>query len=113
MAAQVLLATLAVPVQHPDLDILKVQVHQTTYAAMENSKARIENTRKMCMYAGINSIPTREELMQSLISMKIMQYVPPNLKELFNVMEQEFQPLQLASKVQPILEYVNLLHYPP
>eukprot|EP00037_Helgoeca_nana_P001577 m.27848 g.27848 ORF g.27848 m.27848 type:complete len:1081 (+) comp11962_c0_seq1:89-3331(+) len=106
MAAQVLLATLAVPVQHPDLDILKVQVHQTTYAAMENSKARIENTRKMCMYAGINSIPTREELMQSLISMKIMQYVPPNLKELFNVMEQEFQPLQLASKVQPILEFI-------
>ena len=103
MAAQVLLATLAVPVQHPDLDILKVQVHQTTYAAMESAKARIENTRKMCQYANVTSIPTREGLMQSLVSMNIMQYVPPNLKELFSVMEQEFQPLRLAGKVQPIL----------
>ena len=59
MAAQILLATLAVPVEHPDLDLLKVQVHMTTYAAMENVKARLENARKMCMYAGINAIPTR------------------------------------------------------
>jgi len=107
MAAQVLVATLAVPVQHPDLDILKVQVHQTTYAAMESAKARIENARKMCMLASISAIPTREELMQSLLSMNIIQYVPPNLKELFNVMEQEFQPLHLAGRVQPILDYIG------
>ena len=55
--------------------LCNLQVHQTTYAAMENAKARIDNVRKMCMFAGINAIPTREELMQSLVTMNIMQCV--------------------------------------
>jgi translation initiation factor 3 subunit A len=43
------------------------------------------------------------------------RYVPAELKELFSLMEQEFQPLQLAVKVAPILEYITkaegLEHY--
>ena len=45
------------------------------------------------------SQPSRADLVKAIIDMDIMTYVNPYLKDLYNILEEEFQPLQLCEKV--------------
>jgi translation initiation factor 3 subunit A len=43
------------------------------------------------------------------VSKGVMTYVPQDVKDLFNLLENEFHPLDLASKAQPLMERLTKL----
>jgi len=104
MASCVLLSTLCIPIMN-------------TGKALTNDEPNftLEKTARLCGLVGISALPTREELINSCIGMNIMQYVPPQLKEVYSLLEQTYHPLQLCKKLGPILEWLKeqkkLAHY--
>eukprot|EP00897_Mesotaenium_endlicherianum_P001035 jgi/Mesen1/10932/ME000095S10273 len=46
---------------------------------------------------------SRAALMSELVTKGLLSYVPQDVKDLYNLLENEFHPLDLASRVQPLL----------
>lgn len=106
MASCVLLSTLSIPILNSGPEMKKID-------PLDNFST--DRQLRLSELVGINTVPTRSDLVQSLISNKIMKYVDPELKDLYSWLEEEFHPLHLAHKVAPILQYVSkqakLQHY--
>ncbi|XP_008809196.2 eukaryotic translation initiation factor 3 subunit A-like [Phoenix dactylifera] len=52
---------------------------------------------------------SRSSLLTELVSKSVMTCVPQEVKDLYNLLEHEFLPLDLASKVQPLLTKISKL----
>nr|XP_043635306.1 eukaryotic translation initiation factor 3 subunit A-like [Erigeron canadensis] len=106
IASSVLLAALAAP----PYDHLKTASH----LELEHEK---ERTLRMYNLIGFNidaKLETREVLSRSslladLVSKGVMTYVTQEVKDLYHILENEFLPLDLASKVQPLLAKIAKL----
>lgn len=104
MASSVLLSTLCIPISNAGKGLMNDEPMFTQ-----------EKNARLCGLLGINIVPTREELLAQVISLNIVQYVPPQLKELYTMLEQQYHPLNLAKAVQPILDFIKtqkkMAHY--
>ncbi|KAL2628888.1 hypothetical protein R1flu_013574 [Riccia fluitans] len=106
MASSVLLATLAVTPYD--------RKHGAHHFELEMEKDR--NVR-MANLLGFTLDPKRENrevlsraaLLSELVSKGVMTYVSQEVKDVYNLLENEFHPLDLAAKTQPLLSKLSKL----
>ncbi|KAJ3676233.1 hypothetical protein LUZ60_003645 [Juncus effusus] len=100
------------------LSALAVEPYDKRYGAshleLENEK---ERNWRMAGLIGFSldakretrEVLSRESLMAELAAKGVMSCVPQEVKELYSLLENEFLPLDLASKVQPLLVKISKL----
>ena len=62
---------------------------------------------RLCDLIDIPSVPSREALIADMKARGILQLVHPELAELFTWLEEEFHPLRLGERVEPILKWLS------
>ncbi|KAI9505827.1 eukaryotic translation initiation factor 3 subunit A [Coemansia spiralis] len=92
VANNVLLSTLAVPIIKPSSRILS--------AAAKENKHRTQRYTNMLF---LSTAPTRVSLINDLISNDILNRVRPELRPLYDLVEEQFHPLSICKKLSPIL----------
>ncbi|KAK9270291.1 hypothetical protein L1049_025869 [Liquidambar formosana] len=106
IASSVVLAALSVtPYNH---------THGASHLELENEK---ERNLRMANLIGFNLDPklesrevlSRSSLLSELVSKGVMTCVTQEVKDLYHLLEHEFLPLDLASKVQPLLSKISKL----
>ncbi|XP_063963477.1 eukaryotic translation initiation factor 3 subunit A-like [Lytechinus pictus] len=98
MASRVLLATLSVPISPPRNDIGDM---------LDMGNTAAENQRKLANLLGLQSTPTRRQLIKELVKYNVVPHVIPQLHDLFKWLEVEFHPLHLSDRVSGILDYLR------
>ncbi|KAJ1938174.1 eukaryotic translation initiation factor 3 subunit A, partial [Linderina macrospora] len=92
VATNVLLSTLAVPIIKPSSRIMSA-------AAKENK----HRTQRYTNLLFLSSAPTRVSLINDLVSNEILARVRPELRPIYNLVEEQFHPLSICKKLAPIL----------
>ncbi|CAN6463506.1 unnamed protein product [Victoria cruziana] len=106
MASSVLLATLSVaPYDHK---------HGAAHFELENEKERSFRMASLLSFSldpkrDSREVLSRSALLSELASKGVITYVPQEVKELYHLLENEFFPLDLASKVEPLLSKLSKL----
>lgn len=112
MSTRVLLATLSIPITPERTDIARL---------LDMDGIIVEKHRRLATLLGIQSPPTRQSLINDMVRFNLLQYVVPEVKELYNWLEVEFNPLKLCGRVTKVLNWVrdqaekesDLQHYVP
>eukprot|EP00051_Salpingoeca_urceolata_P005401 m.72993 g.72993 ORF g.72993 m.72993 type:complete len:1034 (+) comp14298_c0_seq2:137-3238(+) len=99
LASRVLLATLSIPPE--------AAAGTATGLGVISSDHQLEKQMRLCSLVGINTVPNRKQLVSELLAMNIMQYVDPELRDLYRWLEIEFHPLKLCSKVAPLMTWLS------
>eukprot|EP00741_Cyanophora_paradoxa_P015296 tig00000194_g14765.t1 len=97
MASQVLLAALSIPLteKKPSSVTFEFDVEQ-------------QRNMKMATLMGFSNLtPKRENILAELISKNILGSVPPQFRELYNILEVEFHPLDLAQRMKPTFTFLS------
>ncbi|XP_038070964.1 eukaryotic translation initiation factor 3 subunit A-like [Patiria miniata] len=98
MATRVLLATLAVPISPPRNDIGDM---------LDMGDTAMENKRKLANLLGLQTPPTRSQLVKDLVRYNVIPYVMSQVKDLYDWLEVEFHPLELCQRVSQIYEVIQ------
>lgn len=98
MASRVLCATLAVPIpaSRNAIDTL-----------LEMGEETIEKQRRLATLLMLPSPPKRQSLVSDLAKHNLMQYVHPELKSLYNLLEVDFHPLRLYERVKECIKFIS------
>uniref|UniRef100_A0A8C1S878 eIF3 p167 n=1 Tax=Cyprinus carpio TaxID=7962 RepID=A0A8C1S878_CYPCA len=112
MSTRVLLATLSIPITPERTDIARL---------LDMDGIIVEKHRRLATLLGLQSPPTRQSLINDMVRFNLLQYVVPEVKELYNWLEVDFHPLKLCGRVTKLLNWVrdqaekesDLLHYVP
>ncbi|KAL8151958.1 hypothetical protein V2J09_021766 [Rumex salicifolius] len=106
IASSVVLAALSVsPFDH---------VRGASYSELGNERAHVMKISDLINFNLEPKLESREVLSRSavlaeLVSKGVMSYVIPEVKDLYHLLESEFLPLDLASKVHPLLSRISKL----
>ncbi|KAM7409138.1 hypothetical protein PAMA_002712 [Pampus argenteus] len=112
MSTRVLLATLSIPITPERTDIARL---------LDMDGIIVEKHRRLATLLGLQSPPTRQSLINDMVRFNLLQYVVPDVKELYNWLEVDFHPLKLSGRVTKVLNWVrdqaekesDLQHYVP
>lgn len=98
LGSRVLVATLAVPLPsaHPEFDRF-----------IETEKSALEKTQKLATLLHLNQPPTRSGLIRDLVRLGVVATAMPQLQQLYQYLEVEFDPLHLCRKVKTILTFMG------
>lgn len=55
----------------------------------------------------LNNAPTRQSLIKDFVKFNIIQYVHPEIQNLFKYLEEEFHPLGLYDRVKASIEFIS------
>ena len=77
------------------------------YSSHPAFKIEREKDQSITRVLGISSRVTRESLHSELRSLEVLSNVPPELAELYTVLESEFHPLDMVSRVQNSLRFIE------
>lgn len=93
MACCVLLATLSIPLPsaHPEFDRF-----------IETDKSPLEKAQRLAVLLTLQQPPTRASLIRDLVRMNVVQLASPQLQELYQCLEVDFNPLTLCKRVQAV-----------
>jgi len=97
LGSRVLVATLAVPLPsaHPEFDRF-----------IETEKSALEKTQKLATLLHLNQPPTRNGLIKDLVRLGVVSTAMPQLQQLYQFLEVDFDPLHLCNKVKTILTFM-------
>jgi len=97
-ASTVLVATLAIPLPsaHPEFDRF-----------IETEKSALEKIDKLANLVSLPKPPTRASLIRDLNRMNVVACVSPELQSLYNLMEVEFDPLHLCTRMQAYTTWIQ------
>ncbi|KAM9847541.1 eukaryotic translation initiation factor 3 subunit A [Aulostomus maculatus] len=111
MSTRVLLATLSIPITPERTDIARL---------LDMDGIIVEKHRRLATLLGLQSPPSRQSLINDMVRFNLLQYVVPEVKELYNWLEVDFHPLKLSGRVTKVLDWVrdqaeesDLQHYVP
>uniref|UniRef100_A0A8B9H933 Eukaryotic translation initiation factor 3 subunit A n=1 Tax=Astyanax mexicanus TaxID=7994 RepID=A0A8B9H933_ASTMX len=90
MSTRVLLATLSIPITPERTDIARL---------LDMDGIIVEKHRRLATLLGLQSPPTRQSLINDMVKFNLLQYVVPEVKELYSWLEVEFHPLKLCGRV--------------
>ena len=110
MASSVMLASLSIPLIEEgrrDTTSLAHLLKMESGAAGMGSDVHKEKTQRMATLMGFMSSSKREDLLNTLLETDILQHVLPNVSTIFTLLEQKFDPLEIAASVKPLLEQLN------
>jgi translation initiation factor 3 subunit A len=97
-ASQVLLATLSVPILPVPSEMERFLIDDSNYQ---------EKSRRLSALLRIQTPPTRVSLLGDLVGLGITTCVSPELMQLYDCLQTEFNPLTLCKKVQPLIESLS------
>ncbi|KAG7173693.1 Eukaryotic translation initiation factor 3 subunit A-like 2, partial [Homarus americanus] len=97
-ASIVLIATLAIPLPsaHPEFDRF-----------IETEKSALEKIDKLATLLSLPKPPTRVSLIRDLMRFNVVTAVPQELQNLYRLMEVEFDPLHLCTRMQGNIEWIQ------
>ncbi|XP_007429198.1 eukaryotic translation initiation factor 3 subunit A [Python bivittatus] len=98
MSTRVLLATLSIPITPERTDIARL---------LDMDGIIIEKQRRLATLLGLQAPPTRISLINDMVRFNVVQYVVPEVKELYNWLEVDFHPLKLCGRVCKVLNWVR------
>ncbi|KAM4636251.1 eukaryotic translation initiation factor 3 subunit A [Discoglossus pictus] len=98
MSTRVLLATLSIPITPERTDIARL---------LDMDGIIVEKQRRLATLLGLQSPPTRVALINDMVRFNVLQYVVPDVKDLYNWLEVDFHPLKLCTRVTKVLEWVK------
>lgn len=98
MSTRVLLATLSIPITPERTDIARL---------LDMDGIIVEKHRRLATLLGLQSPPTRQSLINDMVRFNLLQYVVPDVKELYNWLEVDFHPLKLSGRVTKVLDWVR------
>ncbi|XP_063047400.1 eukaryotic translation initiation factor 3 subunit A [Engraulis encrasicolus] len=98
MSTRVLLATLSIPITPERTDIARL---------LDMDGIIVEKHRRLATLLGLQSPPTRQSLINDMVRFNLLQYIVPEVKELYNWLEQEFHPLKLSGRVTKVLNWIK------
>uniref|UniRef100_A0AAY4EYD4 Eukaryotic translation initiation factor 3 subunit A n=1 Tax=Denticeps clupeoides TaxID=299321 RepID=A0AAY4EYD4_9TELE len=98
MSTRVLLATLSIPITPERTDIARL---------LDMDGIIVEKHRRLATLLSLQSPPTRHSLMNDMVRFNLLQYVVPEVKELYNWLEVDFHPLKLCGRVTKVLNWVR------
>ncbi|GAA5977387.1 hypothetical protein JCM11641_000082 [Rhodosporidiobolus odoratus] len=94
LASLVLVSALAVPLGSG------VETGKRIDAEAGESKGRLG---RLAALIGLPAAPTRAGLLTDALNRHVLKRVSPELRSLFNILEVDFHPLSITSKIEPIL----------
>lgn len=103
ISTKVLLATLSVPI---------AQTKTPIDESLDADEVTIEKNKRLSSLLSLQTPPTRQSLLKDLLKYNVMQYVYPQVKDLFEWLEVEFHPLKLGHKVNQCLEFLQTKNDP-
>lgn len=98
MSTRVLLATLSIPITPERTDIARL---------LDMDGIIVEKHRRLATLLGLQSPPTRQSLINDMVRFNLLQYIVPEVKELYNWLEMDFHPLKLSGRVTKVLNWVR------
>ncbi|XP_051231969.1 eukaryotic translation initiation factor 3 subunit A isoform X2 [Dicentrarchus labrax] len=98
MSTRVLLATLSIPITPERTDIARL---------LDMDGIIVEKHRRLATLLGLQSPPTRQSLINDMVRYNLLQYVVPEIKEVYNWLEVDFHPLKLSGRVTKVLNWVR------
>ncbi|XP_041866391.1 eukaryotic translation initiation factor 3 subunit A [Melanotaenia boesemani] len=98
MSTRVLLATLSIPITPERTDIARL---------LDMDGIIVEKHRRLATLLGLQSPPTRQSLINDMVRFNLLQYVVPEVKDLYNWLEVDFHPLKLSGRVTKVLNWVR------
>ncbi|KAF2975051.1 hypothetical protein EK904_004106 [Melospiza melodia maxima] len=98
MSTRVLLATLSIPITPERTDIARL---------LDMDGIIVEKQRRLATLLGLQAPPTRASLINDMVRFNVVQYVVPEVKELYNWLEVDFHPLKLSARVSKVLNWVK------
>ncbi|CAF0756314.1 unnamed protein product [Didymodactylos carnosus] len=103
LSTKALLSILSIPLPTP-----RTQIDEH----LETEDTLNEKQKRLTGLLTLQTIPTRASLIKDMIKNGILQFVYPELKDLYEWLEVEFHPLRLSSKVEKCIEFVEKLNQP-
>uniref|UniRef100_A0A182J826 Eukaryotic translation initiation factor 3 subunit A n=1 Tax=Anopheles atroparvus TaxID=41427 RepID=A0A182J826_ANOAO len=99
MTTHVLIATLAIPLPsaHPEFDRF-----------IETDKSPMEKAQRLAFLLGLQQSPSRALLLKELMRLNVFQLALPQFRNLYQLLEVEFDPLNLCNSVQKIIDEIEL-----
>ncbi|GAA5943920.1 translation initiation factor eIF3 core subunit a [Sporobolomyces koalae] len=95
LSALVLLSALAIPLGSGVESAKKVEAGEEG-----ETKGRVG---RLAALIGLTAVPTRAGLINDSLNRHVLKRVTPELRELYNILEVDFHPLSITSKIEPIL----------
>ncbi|KAH1009215.1 hypothetical protein HUJ04_001605 [Dendroctonus ponderosae] len=98
MACRVLIATLAIPLPsaHPEFDRF-----------IETDKSPLEKAQRLAVLLGLMQPPSRASLLKDLVRVNVVNLATPQLQEVYRWLEVDFDPLNLCSHMNTIMEQLR------
>ena len=98
MSTRMFLATLSIPITPDRTDIARF---------LDMDSVIAEKHQKLATLLDCQSLPTRQSLINDMVSLNMQQYVVPEVKELYSWLEVDFHPLNLSERVSKVLNWVR------
>ena len=92
MASGVLLATMAIPVEGRK--------------EVDREDVERENNRQMAELLSMDGNPSRASLLKTLVKEGVLDRASPEVKQIYQLLEKDFQPLTLVQRTKPMLDAV-------
>ncbi|RKP26948.1 hypothetical protein SYNPS1DRAFT_13412, partial [Syncephalis pseudoplumigaleata] len=92
-ATSILLSTLSVPV-------IASNRGSGIFTDVDESKSKLHRLTNLL---GLTKAPTRSGLLKNLIGHGVLQRVPAELRQLYEILEVTFHPLSICKKIEPLL----------
>uniref|UniRef100_A0A8B9QEI4 Eukaryotic translation initiation factor 3 subunit A n=1 Tax=Apteryx owenii TaxID=8824 RepID=A0A8B9QEI4_APTOW len=102
MSTRVLLATLSIPITPERTDIARL---------LDMDGIIVEKQRRLATLLGLQAPPTRGSLINDMVRFNVVQYVVPEVKELYNWLEVDFHPLKLCSRVSKVAQIYQSIEF--
>ena len=67
--------------------------------------------RRWMSLINLQVCPTRESLIETVVSKNVLRYAQPELRDLFNLLEQNFDPLSLKDELSSLLPALSAIPY--
>ncbi|KZZ91972.1 Proteasome component (PCI) domain protein [Ascosphaera apis ARSEF 7405] len=97
-ASFVLLAALSIPV---------ISTSRSRGALVDVDEVRKNKNTRLTNLLGMAQSPTRASIFKDLLTKGLLNYVNPEIRELYNILEVDFHPLSICKKISPILAKIS------
>jgi len=103
LSTKALLSILSIPLPTPRTQI---DEHLETEATIN------EKQKRLTSLLSLQQIPTRASLIRDMIKQGVLNFVYPELKDMYEWLEVEFNPLKLSTKMEESIQFVEKLSQP-
>ncbi|CAF0947652.1 unnamed protein product [Adineta ricciae] len=103
LSTKALLSILSIPLPTP-----RTQIDEH----LETEETTNEKQKRLTSLLSLQQIPTRASLIRDMIKQGVLNFVYPELKNMYEWLEVEFNPLKLSKKMEESIDFIEKLAQP-